>query len=193
MSSADSGAELATQVQEHLTALADRLAAGHDELTGVLFEEMSARIADLPHDPLLLDLLRASVASNLENVVHYLRGHLAEDEIPVPPAAAEYARRLAQRDSPPSALLRAYRLGQIAVLGWARQVTAELVTDLHVALAATHSFTDATFVYIDAVSEGVVTAYQHEREQWLANRSSASTVSRFTVLRLASHCSRSCW
>ena len=165
-------------VQEHLTALADRLEQRHHELTGRLFEEMSSRIPELPHDPLLLDLLRASVASNLENVVHFLRGHLDAEDVPVPPAAAEYARRLAQRDAPPSALLRAYRLGQMAVLTWARETSAELVDDQAFELLATHAVTDATFVYIDAVSEGVVTTYQHERDQWLANR---DTVKRETV------------
>lgn len=171
------------RAQDHLRDLAHQLEVHHGELTDRLFQEMSTKVTELPDDPLLLDLLRASVASNLENVVHFLRGHLVEDELSLPKAAEEYARRLAQRDTPPGALLRAYRLGQMAVLVWAREVTAELLSDRALALAATEVFTDATFLYIDAVSERVMGAYQDERDQWLTNR---STVKREAVTALLS-------
>lgn len=163
-----------SELQEVAVLLAERRV----ELTSQLVAEFGARIPELPTDPALVDLLNGSAGSNLENLAHLLRGHVPIADIRAPAAAVEYARRLAQRGTPPSALLRAYRLGQQLILRWAGEEIQRRVDDPVVALATSRLLTETSFQYIDAVSEDVIGAYQDERERWLANR---SAVQRETV------------
>lgn len=150
-------------------------------VTALLVGQFEERIAELPHDPALMDLLEGSTGANLETVAHLLRGRVPITDVRAPAAAVEYARRLAQRGTPPSALLRAYRLGQQLVLHWANDQIVERIGDSQLALATSQQLTELTFTYIDEVSEEVSTAYQDERERWLTNR---TAVQRETVENL---------
>lgn len=151
-----------------------RLSVQHEALVARLTDAMAERIPELPHDPALVDLLAGSTGSNLETLAHVLRGRVPIADVHAPPAAVEYARRLAQRGTTPTALLRAYRVGQQLVLEWTNELVAARVGDreipLATALEAMHEFTDISFRYIDSVSEEVAIAYQEERDRWLANR-----------------------
>ena len=153
---------------EHVAVL---LAQQGAELTALLVQAFGDRIPELPHDPSLVNLLEGSTGANLETVAHLLRGRVPISDIQAPAAAVEYARRLAQRGTAPSALLRAYRLGQQLILRWANDKLVARMEDPEIALQASHLLTETTFQYIDAVSEEVSVAYQAERERWLANRS----------------------
>lgn len=164
--------------QAELAGIARLLVENGPVLTDHLVQQFGERIAELPHDPTLVELLVGSTGSNLETLAHLLRGHVPIEDIRAPAAAVEYARRLAQRGTSPSALLRAYRLGQQLVLVWANEQIVRLVSDPGLALATSNLLTDTSFQYVDAVSEDVIVAYQDERERWLANR---SAVQRETV------------
>ena len=67
---------------------------------------MSRGIADFRHDQAVQRLMIASTSSNLRPVVDMLMLGISLDDISVPPAAAEYARRFAQHDLSLEALLR---------------------------------------------------------------------------------------
>lgn len=163
--------------ETELQGIAALLAERHAELTDELVRAFGDRIPELPRDPALVELLVGSSGANLETFVHLMRGHMQVKDVHAPVAAVEYARRLAQRGTSPSALLRAYRIGQQLILQWAHaQLTR--IEDPTLALQTAQLLTDTSFVYIDAVSEDVVEAYQDERERWLANR---SAVQRETV------------
>lgn len=164
--------------QDELVGIARLLVENSQTLTDHLVQQFGERISALPHDPTLVYLLFGSTGSNLETLAHLLQGHVPIEGIRAPAAAVEYARRLAQRGTPPSALLRAYRLGQQLVLQWANEQIVRQVSDPTLALATSNLLTDISFQYIDAVSEDVIEAYQDERERWLANR---SAVQRETV------------
>lgn len=164
--------------ETELRGVAGLLAERRVELTAYLVEQFGERIPELPKDPTLVELLDGSSGANLENLAHLLRGHMPISEVQAPAAAVEYARRLAQRGTPPSALLRAYRLGQQLILRWAYDEIARRVADPALALQTTQLLTETSFEYVDAVSEDVIVAYQDERERWLANR---SAVQRETV------------
>lgn len=170
--------DAATDAATELQGIAALIAERGVELTAYLVVEFGKRIPELPTDPALVDLLNGSASSNLETLAHLLRGHVPVDEIQAPAAAVEYARRLAQRGTPPSALLRAYRLGQQLILRWASEEIARRVSDPGLALQTSNLLTDTSFQYVDAVSEDVMGAYLTERERWLANR---SAVQRETV------------
>lgn len=163
-----------TEMQGMAVLLAER----HRELTNELVEAFRERIPELPTDPALVELLVGSSGANLETFVHLMRAHMQVKDVHAPVAAVEYARRLAQRGTPPSALLRAYRIGQQLILQWAHAQITRSIADPMLALQTAQMLTDQSFLYIDAVSEDVVEAYQEERERWLANR---SAVQRETV------------
>lgn len=150
-----------------------------ENLTGLtrdLLAVLSTAIRELPRDQVILELLRASIESNLETVAQVARYDLPTTEIKAPPAAVEYARRLAQRGIPSSALLRAYRLGQEKALAWSLDQIAAEEADPQVAYTAGQAFTTITFRYIDAISEQVLGIYEAERERWLTNRNTVRAV-----------------
>jgi len=145
------------------------------EITDYLHLELTERIPELQGDPLLLELLGTSIESNLETIGHVARYDVDVDDVTTPWGAREYARRLAQHGISPTALIRAYRLGQQFFLEWSLSQLAELEDDPAVAYAVAQEFMWMVFRYIDSISEQVVLEYEAEREKWLAHRSTLRT------------------
>lgn len=162
--------DFARRTTARVVATADRMSDNLTDLAQELNGVLSTAITELRGDQVILELLRASIESNLETVAQVARYDLPSSEIKAPPAAVEYARRLAQRGISSSALLRAYRLGQEKALEWSLNQIAAEESDPQVAYTAGQAFTAITFRYIDAVSEQVLMIYEAERERWLANR-----------------------
>ncbi len=175
------------QAEHELAGIAVLIVEHGATLTAGLVERFAEQIPALPADPVLVELLLGSTGANLESLAHVLRGHVPVEEIAAPTAAVEYARRLAQRGTPPSALLRAYRLGQQLVLAWATDLIAQRVPDPALALTVSSQLTQTSFRYIDAVSEDVVSAYQVERERWLTNRTAVQRETVDALLRDERH------
>jgi DNA-binding PucR family transcriptional regulator len=162
--------ELRSKAQARITALAAVMGGQMDVLTDLLHKALADGIEDLKGDAPILELLHASIASNLETLADIMRYDIAVDEVSSPPAAEEYARRLAQRGISSTALVRAYRLGQQLILAWSFEEIARQEKDPEVAYDTARRLTDLTFHYIDSISEQVVGEYEAEREKWLANR-----------------------
>lgn len=155
-----------------VAVVAGELGSHAGELSAQLRERLSAEIPGLAGDAPLQDLLMASIESNLEAFVRIIRYGLPLPSGASPPAAAGYARRLAQRGTDPSALLRSYRLGQEGALLWSLDRIAELASDGDVALLAGRRVVQLSFQYVDAVSTQVLSEYESERVRWLANSNS---------------------
>lgn len=153
-----------------IEALGTRMAHELGALTTLLREHLSDRILPLQGDEQLLQLLGASVESNIESLVHLLRYDLPVADSHAPAAAREYARRLAQRGIGVTALIRAYRLGQELVTVWAFEQLAAIAVDPTVALRAERLFSELTFRFIDSISEQVVEEYETERARRQAQR-----------------------
>lgn len=150
-----------------LTALDPRVVA--DRMTALMLSE----IAELRGDKAIEQALAASVAGNVDTVLHGMLLGVDPGGVEAPLAAMEYPRRLAQRGLPVTALVRAYRLGQASMV---RQMhDAVRATDLTTEqkLAAHEWIMDWSFSYSDTVIEAVITAYQRERDRWMQGRSSA--------------------
>lgn len=162
--------ELGRRAAARIVELGTVLGGQVPELTTALHKALSEAIEPLRGDQPLLELLHASIQSNLETLVHLFRYDIPVDELSAPAAAEEYARRLAQRDISSIALVRAYRIGQQLVVAWAFDELNRREPDPQVALEAGRRFTDLTFRYIDTISEQVVGEYESERERWLSNR-----------------------
>ncbi|WP_040799504.1 PucR family transcriptional regulator [Nocardia higoensis] len=157
---------MSTDVDEATRAVAERLRAEFDQITADVTAVFIDRIPEFHHDDEVRRLMIASTASNLAAIIDMLALSASRDDITVPLAAAEYARRVAQQGMAPEALLRAYRLGE----HWLTQrIISELrASELPAEVALETAGRGATVVntYIDRVIEGIVDIYESERRRW---------------------------
>jgi hypothetical protein len=144
-----------------------------EQLTADIYELILREIPQLRGDRRVLTLLQASVAENVATVLHVLQHGIDLANVHTPAAAAEYARRLAQRGVPVAALLRAYRIGSTRFQDWCLQELLKHTDDALVVGAAGLRIAGVTAAYIDKVSEEVLSAYESEKENWLRNLSAA--------------------
>ena len=101
-----------------------------------IYQLIVREIPQLHSDKRALELLEASVAENVATVLHILQHGIDLEKVHAPPAAAEYARRLAQRGVPIAALLRAYRIGSARFEDWGLQELGRRINDAAVVSAA---------------------------------------------------------
>ncbi|MEJ2871044.1 helix-turn-helix domain-containing protein [Actinomycetospora sp. OC33-EN08] len=151
-------------------AVAAALARHRDEISAAIRDLLASRIDELRGDPALIDLLGASVGGNVETILHVLAHDLSPRGVEPPPAAVEYARRLAQRGVPVNALVRAYRLGQAHLMEWAFSCLDEVAGGPDDVAAVSQHVVLTVFEYVDHVSQHVVAVYEAERDRWLENR-----------------------
>jgi DNA-binding PucR family transcriptional regulator len=121
----------------------------------------------------VLSLLASSVDSNVGTCLQIVQHQIDLSAVHAPAAALEYARRLAQRGRPLTALLRAYRLGHTCFADWLLKELARQTNDAQMVTAVTLGMSEIVAGYIDQTSEEIVAAYTRERENWLRNRSAA--------------------
>jgi DNA-binding PucR family transcriptional regulator len=138
-----------------------------------VFEVILREIPELREDKPVLALLASSVDSNIGTCLQIMQHRIDLSDVAAPAAAVEYARRLAQRGTPLTALLRAYRVGHTCLSDWLLKELAEQARDAEMITAAALSMSRVVAGYIDQVSEQMVAAYTQERENWLRNRSAA--------------------
>ena len=152
---------------EVAAAVARRSAA----VSGDVYEVILREVPQLRDDTPVLALLASSVDSNVDTCLQIMQHRIDLAAVRAPAAAAEYARRLAQRGTPVTALLRAYRLGHARFSDWVLRELAQQAGDAYVISAAALGMSGIVAGYIDQVSEEMVAAYTRERENWLLNRS----------------------
>ena len=152
---------------ELLAAVAASLSGRLAEVTQDVTEHLAAAIEQLQGDTAILGVLRASVTENITAIIHVFEHGMPVDNIEAPPAAIEYARRLAQRGVPAGALIRAYRVGHERVLQWCLDELARQGREVPLVVAAARRMVELSSGYIDRVTEQVFTVYEHERDRWL--------------------------
>jgi hypothetical protein len=150
-------------------AVARRRAA----LSRDVYEVMLREVPQLPDDTPLLTLLASSVDSNVDTCLQIMRYRIDLGAVQAPAASVEYARRLAQRGTPLTALLRAYRLAHLCFTGWMLGELARHDGDAGLISAAALGMSRTVAGYIDKVSEEMVAAYTRERENWRQSRNAA--------------------
>lgn len=140
------------------------------QITDSVQHDLLGQIPELRGDSTLVDLLRDSVEGNVATIFAAIANDIPPGGVTPPIAAFEYARRLAQHDVSPNALVRAYRLGQQELL---RLVLVEIRArdiDPVLALEVFESVNISASRYIDWISEQVVGVYQTERDRWRESR-----------------------
>src|SRR5580658_10276305 len=123
-------AELAAEVA---AAVARRAPAVSADVYEVILRE----IPQLRDDKPVLTLLASSVDSNVDTCLQIMQHRIDLTAVTAPAAAVEYARRLAQRGTPLTALLRAYRVGHARFSDWLLRELADQVSEARMISAAT--------------------------------------------------------
>jgi len=142
-------------------------------VSGAVYEVILREIPDLRGDKPVLALLASSVDSNVDTCIQIMQHRMDLTAVQAPASAVEYARRLAQRGTPLTALLRAYRVGHACFSDWMLKELARQAADAEAITATAMAMSKLVAGYIDQTSEEMVTAYTRERENWLRNRSTA--------------------
>jgi DNA-binding PucR family transcriptional regulator len=163
------GPAVAGLVADVAAAVSEQVAVVSEDVYQVVLRE----IPELRDDQSILALLSSSVHSNVGTCLQILQHQIELSAVHAPAASLEYARRRAQRGTPLTALLRAYRLGHTCFSDWLLKELAQQADDAHMITAATLSMSKTVAGYVDQTSEEIVAAYTGEREHWLRNRSAA--------------------
>ena len=154
--------------QAHVASVAGQVLAQRVEFVGQLFAMTRAEIQVLDEEPRIRALLEASITENIVAAVHFLQHGTDVDDLEAPTAALTYARTLAQRDVPLSALIRAYRFGHSRFLDVALMLLD--AADVDDQMAAVVRLVQRSAAYIDTVCELVGRAYETERDRWVGSR-----------------------
>ena len=163
------GPKVAELMADVAAAVSRQAAAVSDDVYEVILRE----IPELRDDESVLALLASSVHSNIGTCLQIMQHQIDLGAVRAPAASLEYARRRAQRGTPLTALLRAYRLGHTCFSDWVLRELARQADDAQMITAATLSMSRIVAGYVDQTSEEIVAAYTRERENWLRNRSTA--------------------
>jgi hypothetical protein len=153
------------------------------EMSADIYGLIVREIPQLRGDKRILTLLEASVGENVATLLHVIQHGIELENVRAPAAAEEYARRLAQRGVAASALLRAYRIGSARFQDWCLKELGRSTDNAAIVSAAALRIADITSVYIDQVSEELLSAYEAEKESWLRNLGVARTARVQALLR----------
>ncbi|WP_007023431.1 PucR family transcriptional regulator [Saccharomonospora iraqiensis] len=161
-----------TNITRNLSDVAAAMAGREEELT---HELVALYERELPHlvndDEGMVSLLSSSVYQNIDTALGLFRHGIDPTRVEAPAAAIEYARRLAQRGTSVVDLIRAYYLGQTAVLDNALDEGARQINEPGELGSSMRRALSTAFTFIDRVTLQVVSAYEDERDRWMANRS----------------------
>ncbi|WP_410628300.1 PucR family transcriptional regulator [Amycolatopsis sp. cmx-8-4] len=161
-------------VSERIRQVAAALADRAGDLTGELVQLYAAELPQLVHDDeRMVSLLTASVYQNIETGLQILQHSIDPAHVEAPAAALEYARRLAQRGTPVFDLIRAYDVGQAAMLDFGFQECIRQVGEAELVGEMMRRLLKVVFGFVTRVTRQLIAVYQDERDRWLLNRSAA--------------------
>jgi DNA-binding PucR family transcriptional regulator len=156
-----------------MAAIAALLSARITELGSELLERLVTEIPELRGDDAVQELLAASARQNVATGLDVLAHGIDVAPLEPPAAAAEYARRLAQRGVPIEALLRAYRIGHSTFLQWWLDEVSRTELTRRDVIAIIDAVRTGSFAYVDRMSEQLIGVYFGERDRWLQAASTA--------------------
>lgn len=151
--------EVALRLQPHSHELAERLVA-----------LVSEAVPTVSANENLADLALLSVEQHVDTMLGMIEHGRDTADVEAPPAAIEFATRLAEYGGDISELLRSYRLGHVAALGLFREEVARSTTEPEVPSAVLGSLVELSFAYVDRTSGQAVAAYQEARDRLLQKR-----------------------
>jgi hypothetical protein len=145
-----------------LTArVAERLHAKAAEINRSMNSAIEREIEDL-NDPVLAEMLHASVEGNVTTILHGLRNDIPFEHIRKSPAATTYAIRLAQRGVPSTSLRRAYHIGSDDLLAFIFTQVQGLDCAPDLKLTLLHHLAGWLHRYVDQITRQVLKAHEDE-------------------------------
>ncbi len=160
-----------------------RVEKGHPDMASQMRDLLAANIDTLQGDQQLLELLQASIESNLSTIFHMLINDIDLQALKPPTAAIEYAIRLAQRDIPLSSLTRAYYLAQSMLLRISMDEVEQQELSEGRRLELVRSLANTIHSYIDWMLQRITEEYGTEHRRWWSARATTNTASILKVLR----------
>ncbi|MCK8675335.1 helix-turn-helix domain-containing protein [Rhodococcus sp. HM1] len=158
------------EVRRVVGEIAQRFGDRQQEITRALTTMIAREVARLDEDPLLVELLEASVHGNITTMIHVLANDIPTDHLQPATAAVEYALRLAQRDVSSHSLVRAYHLGQNEFIRMFVDEVRSMDLPTNLAFDVIENVSSVVSRYIDRITLDVFDAYEKERQRWSAVR-----------------------
>jgi DNA-binding PucR family transcriptional regulator len=156
-------------VAQRVAAVGEALAGRVEDLTDDVQDVIVGLIPDLRADA--VEILHDSIRANIETALQAMATLQDSNEATAPAMALEYARALAQADVPPTALIRAYRVGQTRFLRRCIEELLDSSSNDPVDVLATQSIVESVSMRLDRVVEQVQAEYQRARDLTLRDRS----------------------
>ncbi|WP_411150878.1 SpoIIE family protein phosphatase [Streptomyces sp. A30] len=161
---------MGTDAHVFLSDLARGLAPRADQLGDVVLEHLLSELPEVWKYEDVAAVAPVALSEHIATVLDFLERGLDMTEVTTPPAAIEFACRLAEHGVPISQLLRVYRLVHASLLDQLYAETARVAGSQQLANEATVILSAMGFEYVDRTAEQAVAAYQRERDRWLQRR-----------------------
>lgn len=162
-----------TVTTDTLARVASSALTDTDALARTVTDVIAAELPELVADARVRELFESTVLDNVVSALRVISGRSEDTEPAAPPVAFEFARRLAQQGVPLTVMLRAYRLGQATFQQRMIARLAEEDVSVEEVTSASMALSSFAFLFIDRVSEQVVSVYQSERDDWLRRRNAS--------------------
>ncbi|MCX4767825.1 SpoIIE family protein phosphatase [Streptomyces sp. NBC_01275] len=161
---------MGTDAHVFLSELARGLAPRADQLVDVALRSLRDALPQLWKYEDIAALAPMALSEHVDAVLDFLDRGLDMTEVRTPPAAIEFACRLAEHGVPISQLLRVHRLVHAALLDQFYTETARVAGTQELVNATTVTLSAMAFEYADRTAEQAVAAYQRQRDRWLQRR-----------------------
>ncbi|WP_433189249.1 ATP-binding SpoIIE family protein phosphatase [Actinoallomurus sp. CA-150999] len=161
---------MGTDANVFLSDLARGLAPRADQLVDVILRHLRGELPEVWKYKDIAALAPVALSEHVAASLDFLERDLDMTEVRTPPAAIEFACRLADHGVPISQLLRIYRLVHADLLHQLYTETARVAGSQELINATTVTLSAMAFEYVDRTAEQTVAAYQRERDRWLQRR-----------------------
>lgn len=135
-----------------------------------LMTRLLSHIEGLDADQRMLDLLEASIAGNINTLLHVFSEQLPIEQLQPTTAAVTFAAYLAQHDVPASTLVRAYHLGQSDLTERFYEEVGSLACSPELRLAVMHHVIAVLTCYVDWIVRVLLVVYEEEKQRWDSTR-----------------------
>ncbi|MFF6788080.1 SpoIIE family protein phosphatase [Streptomyces filamentosus] len=161
---------MGTEADAFLGQLARHLRPQVAELAALLLRRLDGELPELRENADIEALGLEETTEHVTALLDLLEHRPGTKGAKAPPTALVLGRLYARRGIPVTRLLRAYRLGHLALLEEVQAEAARLTTDWHMVHVASMRLVTLGFDYVDHSSEEVVAVHQEERDRLLRRR-----------------------
>ncbi|MGW4143262.1 ATP-binding SpoIIE family protein phosphatase [Streptomyces mirabilis] len=161
---------MGTDAHAFLQDLARGLTAQSDQLTEVVLQRLRSELPEVWRYEDIAALAPVALSEVVDTALEFLERGRDLSEVTTPPAAIDFACRLAEHGVQISELLRIYRLVHAGLLHLLYEETGHLTKDPELINAVTITLSALAFEYVDRTSQQAVAAYQRARDRWLQRR-----------------------